>query len=72
LQRAELCLKDVLLKQNVCHLLVFKPSESVTLKNCGYIPKALTQRCGSFLKQEMQKRNGAYFISPTLQKLNVV
>ena len=30
LQIAELCLKDVLLKQNVCHLFVFKQSGSVT------------------------------------------
>ena len=30
LQRAELCLKDVLLKQNVCRLFVFKQSGSVT------------------------------------------
>ena len=28
LQIAELCLKDVLLKQNVCHLFVFKQSGS--------------------------------------------
>ena len=73
MQRTELCLKDFLLNQNVYHLLVFKPSgnvtrslktftlhESGTLKNCGYITKALTQRWESFLKREMQKRNGAY------------
>ena len=30
LQHAELSTNDVLLKQNVCHLLDLKPSESVT------------------------------------------
>jgi len=81
LQRAELCLNDVLLNQNVCHLLVFKPSgnvtrslktftlhESGTLKNCGYITKALTQRWESCLKREMQKCNRAYFFSLTFTK----
>ena len=60
-QCAELCPTDVLLKQNVCH-------ESGTLKNCGYITKALMQCWESFLKQEMQKRNGAYFFSLTFTK----
>ena len=36
-------------------------SPGICTKNCGYITKALTQRWESFLKQEMQKRNGAYF-----------
>ena len=60
---------DILFKQNVCHLLAFKPSESDTeglwnesgtLENCGYITKALLQRWESFLKQKMQHCNGAY------------
>ena len=47
-------------KCNARSLKTFTLHESGTLKNCGYITKALTQRWESFLKREMQKRSGAY------------
>ena len=50
-------------KCNVRFLKTFTLHESGTLKNCGYITKASTHRWESFLKREMQKRNGAYFFS---------
>ena len=46
----------------------FALDKSGTLENCGNITKALTQCWESFLKQEMQKRNGAYFFSLTFTK----
>ena len=42
-------------------LKTFTLEKSGTLENCGNITKVLTQRWESFLKQAMQKRNGAYF-----------
>ena len=50
------------------YLKTFTLDKSVTLENCGNITKALTQCWESFLKQEMQKRNGAYFFSLTFTK----
>ena len=55
-------------KCNVRSLKTFSLHESGTLKNCGYITKALTQRWESFLTREMQKRNEAYFFSLTFTK----
>ena len=55
-------------KCNVRSLKIFTLHESGTLKNCGYITKALTQRWESFLKQKMQKRNGAYCFELTFTK----
>ena len=46
---------------NVRSLKTFTLNESGTLENYGYNTKALTQRWESFLKQEIQKGNGAYF-----------
>jgi len=45
---------------------MFTLHESGTLKNCGNIIKALTRE--SFLKQEIQKRNGAYFFFTNIFK----
>ena len=55
-------------KCNVRSLKTFTLHESGTLKNCGYITKALTQRWESFLKREIQKRNGAYCFFTTFTK----
>ena len=45
---------------NVRSLKIFTLHESGTLKNCGFITLAVTQRWESFLKGKMQMRNGAY------------
>ena len=47
-------------KCNVRSLKTFTLHESGTLKNCGCITLALTQRWESFIKHQMQKRNGVY------------
>ena len=56
------------LKCNVRSLKIFTLHESGTLKNCDYITKALTKHWESFLKQEMQKCNIAYFFALTFTK----
>ena len=66
LHRAELCPNDVL-KQCICHLLVFKPSESVTNGlwkwKLEIVVILLKQRnVSKVFKAEMQKCYGAYFI----------
>ena len=50
------------------YLKIFTLHEGGTLKKCGFITYALMQRWESFLRREMQKRNGAYCFFTTFTK----